>query len=200
MSIKTTLSYSFRQKCDCVMLYYIENVSQVNLGERHIHRIWQALQKLYTCARDVPGTYIITIKHHLVTCWASALLKYFHVLYTEMSETKRWVVNYPLCISLHSQWTGNFVWLVCHHVLTFCHYLNAIHSYQSLETSPELWREGTKLLRRGICGWRTCPTNRMQDGNQSGLGWLSLRFVRGSVSRNNPDSGSSFDKPHLRLE
>jgi hypothetical protein len=25
------------------MLYYIKAVSQVNLGERHIHQIWQAL-------------------------------------------------------------------------------------------------------------------------------------------------------------
>jgi hypothetical protein len=41
--IKTTLSYSFRQKYDCVMLYYIETVSQVNLAEHHIHQIWQAL-------------------------------------------------------------------------------------------------------------------------------------------------------------
>jgi hypothetical protein len=41
--IKTTLSYSFRQKCDCVMLYCIETVREVNLAERHNHRIWQAM-------------------------------------------------------------------------------------------------------------------------------------------------------------
>ena len=42
-SIKTTLSYSFRQKCDCVMLYYIKTILQVNLADCHIHQIWQAL-------------------------------------------------------------------------------------------------------------------------------------------------------------
>ena len=41
--IKTTSSYIFRQKCDCVMLYCIETVREVNLAERHNHRIWQAM-------------------------------------------------------------------------------------------------------------------------------------------------------------